>query len=132
VVYGFGLALTGLVYACAIGLSAMALAGGGHGWTSAGLSLAGIVLIPAFGAALAMPRRARRSCLLLVASGMLLTDFFLVLASLGAEYHYLHKVWTAWPAGVTLWALLWCGWQFAVLAEIRSDFARAQHSKPSP
>ncbi|MDB5351830.1 MAG: hypothetical protein JWN86_3077 [Planctomycetota bacterium] len=119
-----GLGATGLIYGCVVGVLAIGLAGGGHGWNSASISGAGVLLLPGFGVALATPRRGRRGLLLLIAAGMLMTDAFLVLAAWGEGVSYLRRVWAAAPGALTLWAVLWSAWQFAVLGVLARDGRR--------
>ena len=116
-----GLAVLGLMYGCLIGLLALGLAGGGHGWNSAAISGVGVVLVPAFGAALALPRRGRRGVLLLVAASMLMADGFLALATWGEGVTYVRRVWASAPASLCLWAALWGAWQVAVLGMLCYD-----------
>jgi hypothetical protein len=111
--------LGGLGFFCAvvIGCLTIGLAGGGHGWNSALLSgLAGLLLLPAFGVAVALrDLPAGRVLLWLVVAFMLLTDAAVARMTWG-EWSYFRKVWEAGSPGVVLWAVLWFGWQVAALA----------------
>ncbi len=112
-----GLGCLGFVAALVIGFLTIELAGGGHGWNSALVSgTAGLVLLPAFGVALALHGSpAGRVLLWLVVAGMLVTDVAVASMTWG-EREYFEKVWNRGSFGILLWALLWLGWQVAALA----------------
>jgi hypothetical protein len=112
-----GLGCLGLACALVIGLLTIGLAGGGHGWNSSLVSgLAGLLLLPAFGVALALlGLPAGRVLLWLVVPAMLVTDAALAWMTWG-ERSYFEKVWQVGSVGVLLWAVSWFGWQVAALA----------------
>src|SRR5438105_3583903 len=103
-----GLGCLGFFAALVIGFLTIELSGGGHGWNSALVSgVAGLVLLPAFGVALALHGSpAGRVLLWLVVPAMLVTDAVLAWMTRG-EWEYFEKVWQAGSFGVVLWALLW-------------------------
>jgi len=112
-----GLGFLGLCQAAVIGLVTMELSGGGHGWNSALISgIAGLVLLPAFGVALALyDSSAGRIINTLVVVGMLATDAA-VATMTWQEGSYFEKVWQTGGAGILLWAVLWFGWQLAAIS----------------
>src|SRR3954451_7833636 len=98
-----GLGFVGLCMAVVIGLVTMELSGGGHGWNSALISgIAGLVLLPAFGVALALyDSSAGRIINTLVVVGMLATDAA-VATMTWQEGSYFEKVWQTAGAGILL------------------------------
>jgi hypothetical protein len=89
-----GMGCLGFVGALVIGFLTIELAAGGHGWNSDLTSgLAGLVLLPAFGVAVALHGLpAGRVLLGLVVAGMLVTDAAVAWLTWG-EWYYFEKVW---------------------------------------
>ncbi len=118
----FGLGALGLIYGGFIGLIAVGgLAGGGHGWVSGSISAVAFFLVPAFGLAAAAPPRERLKSLSVIAGCMFVADILLVAATLSEGVSFLLKVWSVVPEGLILWALLWFGWQLALLVILARD-----------
>ncbi|MDG3006997.1 hypothetical protein [Paludisphaera mucosa] len=126
--YTIGLGFLGLVYGCGVAAAAFRLVGGGHGWVSAGFSAVGVLLVPAFGVALASPRGSRRPLLAWVATATLLTDLLLIFATWNEGVPYLVKVWSAAPSGVVLWAFLWIAWQLAAAGVLMLEVLAARRA----
>jgi hypothetical protein len=106
-----------LLYALFLGVLTVSLAAGGHGWNSSLVSgLAGLVLLPAFGIAVALSGlRAGRILLWVVVALMLAVDAQVIWMT-RSEWFYFEKVRQRGAEAIILWAILWFGWQVAVLA----------------
>ena len=103
-----------------VGLAVAALAvhlgGGGHGWTSAFVSAAAVLLAPAAGVALALRGSRRGFVLALVLAALaLVTDFEIVRGTLAEGTSYTRGAWQRAPGLVSLWACLWMSWQLALI-----------------
>jgi hypothetical protein len=115
--------LLGLVYGGTVAVLAISLSGGGHGWNFASISAVGVILVPAFGIALASPRKERRGLLWMVTAAMIIADVFLVLGTESEGWTYFESVWSRGAGYVVTWAILWFAWQLAALATLIRDVA---------
>jgi hypothetical protein len=122
-----GCALLGLLYSLPIGVVAVGLAGGGHGWCSPVVtSITGLFLIPACGVALVgPPARYKRVLSWIVATGMILADLHLVQSTQWEGVQYLSKVWSFAPGVVVLWLVLWVAWQLVLLGHLARTYLGA-------
>jgi hypothetical protein len=131
-----GLGCLGLLYALFLGMVTIGLSGGGHGWNSSLVSgLAGLVLLPAFGVAVALSGlRGGRVLLGGVVLLMLLADAWVAWLTWGERY-YFDKVWQRGAEAVVFWAVLWFAWQVAALALfvlVRPGTAARRPAVPRP
>src|SRR5437016_1504914 len=112
------LTVFGLLYSVLIGILAIALAGGGHGWNSGIWSGLGLFLLPAAGFAFGFLDKAFGRYLLSYAIiGMLLIDGWIMLTSYAEGLDYLRNILNSKEGFATwiFWLGLWIGWQIAVL-----------------
>ncbi|HEX8271069.1 MAG TPA: hypothetical protein VF615_00380 [Longimicrobiaceae bacterium] len=101
-------ALLGLVYAAAIALPTLVMAGAGHGWAISVISSVGLVLVPV--GAVAWVRRSRPVAIAVLFLA-LVTDAMLVDGSTGEGRRYFESILELMPAFVLFWGVLWLGWQ---------------------
>lgn len=102
----------GFYYAAAFSFIAMLMSGAGHGWSSAGISSIGLVLVPLASIAWVY----RRTCggrifLVLTLLGALAVDAYLIIKTRSEGLEYVERVWSAAPLVLLVWFLLWVAWQ---------------------
>ena len=105
----------GLAVGGTVGILAFAMAGGGHGWTSAGISAISVVTAPIAGLAWFLrKRRAGQILIGLLVVAAVAMNIVLLLETEKEGWEYAYRVWSAEPVFVTLWGVLVLSWQFAV------------------
>ena len=111
----------GLVVGSVIGGLSVLFTGAGHGWGSGVISSLSIAGAPLAGVAWAMrgraPGRTFAGCALLVG---VVTDVWLLIATVGEGTSYLGKVLSAMPLLLLLWLVLFIGWQLVAAIALRT------------
>ena len=111
----------GLVVGLVIGGLSVLFTGAGHGWGSGVISSVSIVGAPLAGVAWVMRGRALGRtlavCSLLVG---VVTDVWLLIATVGEGTSYLGKVLSAMPLLLLLWVVLFSGWQLVAVTAVQT------------
>lgn len=126
------LGFLGFVYALLAGFFAACLTGAGHGWMAGLPSLAGIIVIPFFGAALGYKGTSVEWwCSWIACVGMVIVDSIIVYLILDEGIAYLIKTANQMPEFFFPWLILWIGWQLGVVfAVIRLMRMRREICQP--
>jgi hypothetical protein len=123
--------LVGCALSYVIGFSAAGMAGAGHGWCSAGLSIYSIFFLPLTGLGFVFFRRRwSRYMAGYITLGCIVLDAAIYVSSQSEGWSYFHKARRVLPGVFFSWSSLWLLWHAVIAALWLRLICRSERGAP--